>query len=53
MGLHTVGENTHVLLSADVAGVNAQFVNAVFHRLDGELVIKMNVGDQRNGAPVH
>ena len=53
MRLDAVRQNTHVLFAADVAGVDAQLMDAVFHRLDGELVIKMDVGDQRNGAGVH
>ena len=53
MRLNAIRQDTHVLFAADVAGVDAQLVNAVFHRLDGELVIEMDIGDQRNGAAVH
>ena len=51
--LHAVRQHAHVLLPANVAGIDAQLVDAVLHRRQRQLVVKVNVGDQRHRAAVH
>ena len=51
--LGAVRHPAHLLRAADVAGVDAHFVNAVFHGGDGQRVVKMNVRHQRHRALIH
>ena len=53
MRLDTVRQNAHVLFSADVARIDAQLVDTVFHSGQRKLVIKVNIRHQRHGTAVH
>ena len=53
MSLYAVGKNLDILFAADIAGIDAQFMNAVFNRFQGELVVKVNISDQRHRTCIH
>ena len=50
--LAAVGDGLDPFLAPDVSGVDADFGSAVFRCLDGETVIKVNVGNERQGRNV-
>lgn len=47
--LAAVGDGLDPFLAPDVSGVDADFGSAVFRCLDGEPVVKVNVGNKRQG----
>ena len=47
-GLAGLGDLAHVLLIADVAGVDADFMDARLRRGEGEPIVEMNVRDDRD-----
>ena len=51
-GLGRGGHFAHLVLVAQVAGVEAQAVNAAFEALEGELVVEVDVGDERDVYPL-
>ncbi len=53
VALQTVRHQLHLVLPADVAGVDAELVDAVFQRPDGQTVVKMDVCAQGHRALVH
>ena len=50
--LAAVGDGLDPFLAPDVSGVDADFGSAVFRCLDGEPVVKVNVGNERQGRNV-
>ena len=44
----SVHNRLHLIRAADIPGIDANLVRAVFHGSDGHFVVKMNVRDQRN-----
>ena len=43
-------DGAHAVLAADVAGIDTQAVHAVFEHLQRDVMIKMDVGHQRDGG---
>ena len=53
VGLGAVRHPAHLVCPANVAGVDAHFVDAVLHGGDGQGVVKVNVRHQGHRAGVH
>ena len=50
--LAAVGDGFYPAFSPNISGVDADFGSAVFRCLDGEPVVKVNVGNKRQGRSV-